>query len=49
MSLFDFTQDMIPDNWFNDIRMAYGETLTNDMISHSVEQASDFFNITLLF
>lgn len=45
MSLFDFTLNMMPDNWFNDVRMAYGETLTDDMISQSVGQASDFFNI----
>ena len=35
----------VPDSWFNDIRMNYGETLTDEMIVNSVQQASDFFNI----
>ena len=45
MSLMDFLQDMLPDGWFNDVRMSYGETLTDEMIVNSVQQASDFFNI----
>lgn len=45
MSLLDFLQDMLPDSWFNDVRMNYGETLTDEMIVNSVQQASDFFNI----
>lgn len=45
MSLMDFLQDMLPDSWFNDVRMNYGETLTDEMIVNSVQQASDFFNI----
>ena len=36
---------MLPDSWFNDVRMNYGETLTDEMIVNSVQQASDFFNI----
>ena len=43
MSLMDFLQDMLPDSWFNDVRMNYGETLTDEMIVNSVQQASDFF------
>ena len=35
----------VPVRWFNDVRMNYGETLTDEMIVNSVEQASDFFNI----
>ena len=45
MSLMDLLQDMLPDSWFNDVRMNYGETLTDEMILNSVQQASDFFNI----
>lgn len=45
MSLMDFLQDMLPDSWFNDVRINYGETLTDEMIVNSVQQASDFFNI----
>lgn len=45
MSLMDLLQDMLPDSWFNDVRMNYGETLTDEMIVSSVQQASDFFNI----
>ena len=41
----DFLQDMLPDSWFNDVRMNYGKTLTDEMIVNSVQQASDFFNI----
>lgn len=41
----DLLQDMLPDSWFNDVRMNYGETLTDEMIVNSVQQASDFFNI----
>ena len=32
MSLMDLLQDMLPDSWFNDVRMNYGETLTDEMI-----------------
>lgn len=45
MSLMDLLQDMLPDSWFNNVRMNYGETLTDEMIVNSVQQASDFFNI----
>lgn len=45
MTILDFLQDMLPDSWFDDVRMKYGETLTDDMIVNSVQQASDFFNI----
>ena len=37
--LFDFNE------WFGAVRMNYGETLTDNMIVDSVQQASDFFNI----
>lgn len=35
----------VPVRWFNDVRMNYGETLTDEMIVNSVQQASNFFNI----
>lgn len=41
----DLLQDMLPDSWFNDVRESYGDTLTDEMIVNSVQQASDFFNI----
>lgn len=44
MLLMDFWQDMIPDGWLNDVRMGYGEMLTDEMIINSVQQASAFFN-----
>ena len=45
MSLMDFLQDMLPESWLNDVRMNYGETLTDEMIVNSVQQASVFFNM----
>lgn len=45
MSILDFLQGMLPDSWFNNVRMNYGKTLTDEMIVNSVQQASDFFNI----
>ena len=38
-------QDIFPDGWFDDIRQMYGESLSNDMISQSVEETCDFFHI----
>lgn len=37
--------NIIPDGWFDDVRQLYGESLSDETISHSVEQASNFFNI----
>ncbi len=37
--------DFLPDCLFDDVRTNYGNTLTDDMIIQSVQQASDFFNI----
>ena len=38
-------QDVFPDGWFDDIRQLYGESLSDEMISQSVEDACDFFHI----
>ncbi len=43
--MLDILQDILPSEWFNDVREYYGDTLTDDMITQSVQQASDFFNI----
>lgn len=45
MSLLELLQDLLPDSWFNDVRMNYGPELSDDMIVQSVQEASDFFNI----
>ena len=34
-----------PDGWFDDVRLLYGEQLSNEMISQSVEETCDFFHI----
>ena len=41
MSLIDLLQDIFPDSWFDNVSM----NLTDEMISNSVKQASDFFHI----
>ncbi|MBE6297765.1 MAG: hypothetical protein E7088_04630 [Bacteroidales bacterium] len=38
-------QDIFPDGWFDDVRQMYGECLSNEMISQSVEETCDFFHI----
>lgn len=45
MSLLELLQDLLPDSWFNDVRMNYGPELSDDMIVQSVQEASNFFNI----
>ena len=37
--------DIFPDGWFDDVRQLYGESLSDEMISQSVEEACDFFHI----
>lgn len=39
--------DMMPDSWCENICLDYGELLTDKMIAESVQQASDFFNISV--
>ena len=38
-------QNVFPDGWFDDVRQMYGECLSNEMISQSVEETCDFFHI----
>lgn len=45
MSFYDFLHNMMQDSWFDNVRTNYVETLTDEMIVNSVQQASDFFNI----
>lgn len=45
MSLLELLQDLLPDAWFNDVRMNFGPELSDDMIVQSVQEASAFFNI----
>lgn len=37
--------DIFPDGWFDDVRQLYGEGLSDEMISQSVEETCDFFHI----
>ena len=45
MALLDFLLDKMPESWFNDVRQYCGESLTDEMIVQSVQEASDFFHI----
>ena len=38
-------QDVFPDGWFDDVRQLYGDSLSDEMISQSVEETCDFFHI----
>ena len=38
-------QNVFPDEWFDDVRQLYGESLSDEMISQSVEETCDFFHI----
>lgn len=41
-SLFDFIYDHIPDSWFDGIHKAWGDSLTDEVVVQSVQEASDF-------
>lgn len=55
MQVFDFDsisidtlqpiQDIFHDGWFDDVRQLYDESLSDEMISQSVEETCDFFHI----
>ena len=47
MSLLDFMQDTLPESWFDNIRVNYGDTLTDEMISQSVQTSCEFFNLPM--
>ena len=38
-------QDFFPDDWFDGVLQLYGDSLSDDMISQSVEETCDFFHI----
>lgn len=40
-----FLHDFLPKTWFDDAHQHFGEELTDEMIVHSVREASDFFNM----
>lgn len=42
---FQPIQESIPDGWFDDVRQLYDESLSDEMISQSVEETCDFFHI----
>lgn len=47
MSLLDLMQDILPESWFDNIRVNYGDTLTDEMISQSVQTSCEFFNMPM--
>ena len=45
ISLFDFIYDHLPDSWFDNFHQAWGDSLSDEMVIQSVQEASDFFNM----
>lgn len=43
--LFDFIYDHLPDSWFDSFHKAWGDTISDEMVLQSVQEASDFFNM----
>ena len=43
--LFDFIHNHLPDSWFDNFHQAWGDSLTDEMVLKSVQEASDFFNM----
>lgn len=41
----DFLHDHLPDSWFNNFHQAWGDSLSDEMVLQSVQEASDFFNM----
>ena len=41
----DFLHDHLPDSWFDNFHKAWGDSLTDEMVLQSVQEASDFFNM----
>lgn len=44
-SLFDFIYDHLPDHWFENFHKVWGNSLTDEMVMQSVQEASAFFNM----
>ena len=45
ISLFEFINDHLPGSWFDNFHQAWGDSLTDEMVLKSVQEASDFFNM----
>lgn len=45
LALFDFILDHLPDSWFESFHQAWGDTLSDEMVVQSVQEASEFFNM----
>lgn len=41
----DFLHDHLPDSWFDSFHKAWGDSLSDEMVLQSVQEASDFFNM----
>lgn len=41
----DFLHDHLPDRWFDNFHQVWGDSLTDEMVLQSVQEASDFFNM----
>lgn len=41
----DFLHSHLPDSWFDNFHKAWGDSLTDEMVLKSVQEASDFFNM----
>lgn len=45
IGLFDYIYDHLPDSWFDNFHQAWGDSLSDEMVLQSVQEASDFFNM----
>lgn len=43
--LFDFICSHMPDSWLDDLHQAWGDSLSDEVVVQSVQEASDFFNM----
>lgn len=41
----DILHNHLPDSWFDNFHQAWGDSLTDEMVLQSVQEASDFFNM----
>lgn len=41
----EFLHNHLPDSWFDNFHQAWGDSLTDEMVLQSVQEASDFFNM----
>lgn len=44
-SLFDFIYDQLPESWFDNVHQVWGDSISDEMVLQSVQEASDFFNM----